>query len=118
MMDDCIFKSDAYIELMKCKDFDTDKLYHGNHYLKIACDVIRSIPPVDVVERPLYERALSDVVRLSDERKKGKWWVEYQPNGKPYCLHCSVCDNDGNFIGITTAYNYCPNCGAKMEVEA
>lgn len=51
------------------------------------------------------------------KRKKGKWIVEYQPNGKPYCLHCSVCDGDGSFIGITTAYNFCPNCGAEMESE-
>lgn len=47
--------------------------------------------------------------------KHGKWLLERQPNGKPYCFHCSVCDSDFHNIGIRTAYEYCPNCGAKMD---
>lgn len=45
----------------------------------------------------------------------GRWLLEREPDGKPYCFHCSVCDGDFSYIGITTAYNYCPNCGAKMD---
>lgn len=42
--------------------------------------------------------------------------VADEPDGKPYCYHCSVCDGDYHHIGITTKYSYCPNYGAKMEV--
>ena len=49
--------------------------------------------------------------------KHGRWLLEREPNGKPYCFHCSACDGDFAYIGITTVYNYCPNCGAKMDEE-
>ena len=45
----------------------------------------------------------------------GLWILERTPDGKPYCFHCSVCDDDFHYIGVTTAYRYCPNCGAKMD---
>lgn len=46
--------------------------------------------------------------------KHGKWLLEREPDGKPYCYHCSVCDSDFHYIGIVVAYDYCPNCGAKI----
>lgn len=49
--------------------------------------------------------------------KHWKWILEREPDGIPYCFHCSVCDDDFGCIGITTAYDYCPNCGAKMDWE-
>ena len=52
---------------------------------------------------------------LENEVKHGKWLLEREPNGKPYCFHCSVCDDDFHHIGITVAYDYCPNCGARMD---
>nr|DAG47948.1 MAG TPA: DNA-directed RNA polymerase [Caudoviricetes sp.] len=45
----------------------------------------------------------------------GQWILEREPNGKPYCFHCSVCDSDYHCIGIVVASDYCPNCGAKMD---
>lgn len=49
--------------------------------------------------------------------KQGKWWLEREPNGKPYCYHCTNCDIDGHFIGIHSGTDYCPNCGAKMDTS-
>lgn len=48
----------------------------------------------------------------------GRWILEREPNGKPYCFHCSVCDSDYHYIGIMAVSDYCPNCGAKMDGEA
>jgi hypothetical protein len=48
-------------------------------------------------------------------RGVGEWLTEYEPNGRPYQLHCSVCDSDFSHMGITTASNYCPFCGARMK---
>lgn len=59
---------------------------------------IKNIPAADV--RPVV---------------RGKWELEYEPDGKPYCFHCSVCDGDFHYIGITTKYDFCPNCGADMR---
>lgn len=47
----------------------------------------------------------------------GRWELERQPDGKPYCFHCSVCDGDFHHIGITQKYKYCPNCGARMDLK-
>ena len=47
--------------------------------------------------------------------KHGEWILEREPDGKPYCLHCSICDDDFHYIGIMTAYDFCPNCGARMK---
>lgn len=48
---------------------------------------------------------------------RGRWVLEKGLDGKPYCFHCSVCDNAFRRIDITTAYPYCPYCGAKMETR-
>ena len=69
-----------------------------------------------VFEKLAHYEDLEEQGRLI-EQKYGYWKLEEEPNGKPYCLHCSVCDDDFHHIGITTAYNYCPNCGAKMLAE-
>lgn len=48
----------------------------------------------------------------------GRWMLELTPDGKPYCFHCSVCDDDFHHIGIKVASKYCPNCGARMDGDA
>ena len=60
----------------------------------------------DIAEQPAADVA---------EVKHGKWLLEREPDGKPYCFHCSVCDSDFHHIGIKTASDFCPNCGAKMD---
>lgn len=49
------------------------------------------------------------------ERKTGKW---VHTNGNTF--KCSICGNFLNFHGVNAGRgdaNYCPNCGAKMEVD-
>lgn len=70
-------------------------------YCQCANDVITRIPAADVAEV-----------------RHGRWILEREPDGTPYCFHCSVCDNDFHHIGIMTATDYCPNCGARMDKEA
>lgn len=71
---------------------------------------------------PIYNKSEPITVKIANaadaaEVIHGKWLLEREPNGKPYCYHCSVCDDDFHYIGITTASDYCPNCGAKMDKE-
>lgn len=49
------------------------------------------------------------------EVRHGEWILEKEPNGKPYCFHCSVCDDEFRRIEIKTKTPYCPHCGAKMD---
>lgn len=43
------------------------------------------------------------------------WILEREPDGNPYCYHCSHCDPDFGYIGIKCASKYRPNCGATMS---
>lgn len=61
-------------------------------------DRIKSAPTADVVE--VWH---------------GHWILEKEPNGEPYCFHCSVCDEDFRRIDIRAQTPYCPHCGAKMD---
>lgn len=60
----------------------------------------------------MFERAIEDAPTIEPERKKGKW-ISFC-RGK--VCNCSVChkgyDHTYEFI---EEWNYCPNCGAKME---
>ena len=100
-MSDYIKREDV---LKTLKDLCNDKftlMDWYEYYIKSLIDVedkVKQIPSADVVEV-----------------KHGKWILEYEPNGKPYCFHCSVCDGDFHYIDITTAYPFCPHCGAEMR---
>ena len=52
---------------------------------------------------------------MNNEVSQGVWLIEYEPDGTPYQLHCSICDESFMRVGITEAYKYCPDCGAKMR---
>ena len=47
--------------------------------------------------------------------RHGEWLLEKEPDGTPYCFHCSVCDPDFSRISVKSATNYCPDCGAEMD---
>lgn len=80
---------DAEVVLKKMKNWHTKER---------LMDCVENTPTADVAEV-----------------KRGEWLLEREPNGKPYCFHCSVCDDDFHHIGITSTTDYCPNCGAKMD---
>ena len=64
-----------------------------------------------LIESLIQKQPAEDVVEV----RHGTWLLEREPDGKPYCFHCSVCDSDFHHIGIKTASDFCPNCGAKMD---
>ena len=69
--------------------------------------------PLPVIRQNIIDIPAADVAPVWH----GRWILEREPDGKPYCFHCSVCDDDFHYIGITVAYDYCPYCGAKMDLE-
>ena len=68
----------------------------------VFLDIAKNRLPVWLDELPTYDVA---------EVKHGRWIEEECPTC--YVYRCTVCGE-----GFDTPYNYCPNCGAKMdEVE-
>jgi len=67
-----------------------------------------------------YEEMIEPLKReIEPERKKGKWIEKEGYDGDVY-YDCSVCGNSWTTIDGTpwdNGMNYCPNCGAEMEVE-
>ena len=52
--------------------------------------------------------------------KTGRWIITEDMPCFGYIqeyLTCSVCDAKYNGAGVSAEWNYCPNCGAKMDME-
>ena len=56
-------------------------------------------------------KAIENVPTAQPERKKGKW--KLNKDGNWACPFCEFDPYHDNMKGM----NYCPNCGAQMEVE-
>ena len=54
---------------------------------------------------------------LEQQPKTGKWIDEgqYAEGHNEHAYRCSECGE--HYIGYVGEFKYCPNCGAKMEVE-
>lgn len=70
----------------------------------------------------IVRQAADAIEELSKERKKGKWI--YQFHEDEVGVTCSECEGYAESFarwiydeGYRIDYNYCPNCGAKMENE-
>ena len=88
---------------------------------KLLNDIHKTVKESNLV---FHENEIMDCIENADiidtdedvePVRHGCWILEKEPDGSPYCFHCSVCDGDFHYIGIKTAYDYCPNCGAKMD---
>jgi hypothetical protein len=93
-MDDLIDRQ----KLLKKKQysFQTEYGTFSRHDYFIKLSDIRSMPAIDT-------------------ERHAHWILEKQPDGTPYCYHCSRCDSDFSRLGIKTAYDYCQYCGCKMD---
>ena len=61
--------------------------------------------------------AINALPSVQPEQKKGKWIDEgqYAEGHSEHAYYCSQCEE--HYIGWIGEFNFCPNCGAKMEVE-
>ncbi len=69
------------------------------------------IPFGYTVEDEIINFPAADVAPI----RHGRWIPEYGSMDRVDYWHCSVCDSDFQYIGVTSLYDYCPNCGAKMD---
>lgn len=59
----------------------------------------------------LVNEKVNEIVEKMSESKTGRWIDD--------CT-CSICHwihEDDNGFALITKYNFCPNCGAKMEIQ-
>ena len=84
------------------------------------CEVYCENPPCDIVVEAVDNLLANNVVI----QKQGQWrWGENSM--KQYGAWCTECEcgwvcNEGDFDrvqGLVISHKYCPECGAKMEVE-
>ena len=71
---------------------------------------------------PKYgEVSVAEIIEALKEQKEGKWIMK--SDGFIFRQEWGVCSNCGNtldFAGLNAGRgngNFCPNCGAKMDIE-
>ena len=64
------------------------------------------------IEGGMYH-ALSMGIEALKERKHGKWLDVTTLDNEFICWVCSECRHGADFV--YEPYNYCPNCGARMD---
>jgi DNA-directed RNA polymerase subunit RPC12/RpoP len=60
---------------------------------------------------------INELPSVTPQPKIGRWIDDgwYAEGHSEHAYRCSKCDK--NYIGYVGEHKYCPNCGAKMEVE-
>lgn len=82
---------------------------------KIYKELTETATMVTEVYPSTIEKALTEGKPYKG-RKTGKWIVEKDCEGKTRTLICPFCKwKSGRYAWED--YKYCPNCGAKMEVD-
>lgn len=80
-------------------------------------EAIQAIMAQEVVDKSVTKRILMQISSAEPEHKTGKWMIS--PDGSEgICTSCQYriygWPYQGNYLIVP--HNYCPNCGAKMEV--
>ena len=75
-----------------------------------AIDLINDIDLINFTAKGIIRGRLRKLPSAQPERKRGKWIHKPNVYGVAYCSEC-------DFELHINNTNFCPNCGAKMEVE-
>jgi hypothetical protein len=101
---DCISREDAIGIVARIKEMHIDDREQYPINYGTICDI---------------DLALQQLPPITPQPKMGRWkYVQYDNNPNIGNWHCSECRGICTEMhSIEDAYNYCPDCGAKMEVE-
>ena len=86
-------------EYIKKEDIE-QKIQDGLNNLVLGHDAIEVLGMI-------YEMPAADVTPV-----RHGWWLPFHSTAAGDIQYCSACE-----IGCTWKPNYCPNCGAKMDLE-
>lgn len=84
-----------------------------------AIAFVKSIPYIKEHQNmgELIKEWIEQIPAIQPEQKTGRW-IEHIDKRDDTYYECSSCKEEFTLIEGTPAdnlYNYCPNCGAKME---
>lgn len=135
-MSDLIERQAAIDALNEVSEHYTDKGREWHPHVNFMVEAIEALPSaqpeIDELQKEVdywHEKCTSyeqTIVRLTEsaqpERKKGKWIVLDKNNRwfTPHMYQCPFCRHTLDKMGVNAGRgdaNYCPNCGARMEVE-
>ena len=84
----------------------------GNRIPEVDVDNFPITITIKDIKRILRELAAADVAEV----RRGTWMSASDLDGC-YWHRCSNCEHDLDSLDDCKTYNYCPNCGAKMDKE-
>ena len=86
------------------------------------CDAISREEAIRIAEQGQIQghewqfKKLCNLPSVTPKPKIGHWIAEINDYGEVMRWHCDKCYEDSGFT-TTCKWDFCPNCGAKMEVE-
>ena len=90
-----------------------DEYIKRKYAVDAVLDVYYDTPDIDLsgekFEAAILKIPVADVAPV----RHGKWEIVVGSNGKEYMV-CTCCRVSQDLTGVFT---YCPNCGAKMDLE-
>ena len=78
----------------------------------IVIEEMKKIPTVDI-DRPTRSQFKRMAVQLGYEPVRHGRWIEKEKYTFGIMYDCSLCEN--RILDNGHHWNYCPNCGAKMD---
>jgi hypothetical protein len=106
---------EAVVEYIKTSDAE---LGHDSENELVVKDIL-NMPPVTPTHIETVTE-FADRCRECGKQKKGKWINKSHTSDcgiKFVASECTCCGKKTFFDCDQLVYNYCPNCGAEMEVE-
>lgn len=89
-----------------------------------ACRLVDCLPVLAEDKQISLFGAIADFVVLISEQPtieadpvRHGYWENANGRPKTYIRKCSVCGKEAYFCGRGCSYKFCPNCGAKMDLE-
>lgn len=77
--------------------------------LNAACGFPVDVFDIEMMKKMIEKIPAEDVATVVH----GRWVEKIIPGEVPdWCCVCSICEGDG-----LPSYDYCPNCGAKMDID-
>lgn len=107
---DCDHGMDGFAN--ECPGFEKDDCFKLKDSIKEEWTDIKNTPAVPAIPISVIEQIKAEI----QEKEEGRWIIEREEEtGKVMSFHCSKCyEKTGHFE--TIASNFCPECGAKMNL--
>ena len=88
-----------------------------NNDLISRSSLLEAMPKNDEIFSSEVRRVICNTPAVDAEVVRHGKWIAENIRKKSYLRQCSACSKIAYFCGTGCSYNYCPNCGAKMQQD-